>query len=181
MIELDRKEDARGFFARLWCREEFAAQGIAIDIVQASVSHNTQAGTLRGMHFQFPPSREAKVVRCERGCVYDVIVDMRPDSETFTHYYGVTLDDKNRSALYVPAGFAHGFQTLEANTDVVYMMSDFYRPDVSDGVRFDDPAFGIQWPSQVTRIAERDRNYPDFERARYINALAQAVERAKQL
>jgi dTDP-4-dehydrorhamnose 3,5-epimerase len=180
LVEIDRKEDARGFFARLWCREEFAAHGIAIDMVQASVSHNAEAGTVRGMHFQWPPSCEAKLVRCERGRIYDVIVDLRPDSRTFTHHYAVTLDAGERNALYVPPGFAHGFQTLEADTDVVYMMSDFYRPDISDGVRFDDPAFGIRWPSPVTRIAERDRNYPDFERARYVRTLAQAVERVRR-
>jgi dTDP-4-dehydrorhamnose 3,5-epimerase len=173
LVEIDRREDERGFFARLWCREEFAAHGIAIDIVQASVSHNVIAGTLRGMHFQRLPSREAKLVRCERGRVHDVIVDLRPKSATFAQHFAVTLDARSRNALYIPPGFAHGFQTLKDNSDVVYMMSDFYRPDLADGVRFDDPAFGIHWPLPVTCIAERDRSFPDFEPALH---LARAVE-----
>ena len=181
LIEIDRKEDARGFFARLWCREEFEAHGIAIDVVQASVSHNAVAGTLRGMHFQWPPSREAKLVRCERGRVYDVIIDLRPDSPTFTHHFTVTLDGERRNALYIPPGFAHGFQTLEADSDVIYMMSDFHRPDVADGVRFDDPAFGIDWPLPVTRIIERDRNYPNFHQAGYLRKLAQAAQPSQRV
>jgi dTDP-4-dehydrorhamnose 3,5-epimerase len=178
LVEIDRREDQRGFFARLWCRNEFAAHGVASDMVQASMSHNVIAGTLRGMHFQWPPSREAKLVRCEHGRVHDVIVDLRPESATFMQHFAVTLDGHNRSALYIPPGFAHGFQTLQDNTDVVYMMSDFHRPDLADGVRFDDPAFGIRWPSPITCIADRDRSYPNFEPAVYAGRLARAVERA---
>jgi dTDP-4-dehydrorhamnose 3,5-epimerase len=181
LIEIDRKEDTRGFFARLWCREEFEAHGIAIDVVQASVSHNAVAGTLRGMHFQWPPSREAKLVRCERGRVYDVIIDLRPDSPTFTHHFPVTLDGERRNALYIPSGFAHGFQTLAADSDVIYMMSDFHRPDVADGLRFDDPAFGIDWPLPVTRIIERDRNYPNFDQAGYLRKLAQGAQPSQRV
>ena len=181
LIEIDRKEDTRGFFARLWCREEFEAHGIAIDVVQASVSHNAVAGTLRGMHFQWPPSREAKLVRCERGRVYDVIIDLRPDSPTFTHHFTVTLDGERRNALYIPSGFAHGFQTLEADSDVIYMMSDFHRPDVADGLRFDDPAFGIDWPLPVTRIIERDCNYPNFDQAGYLRKLAQGAQPSQRV
>jgi dTDP-4-dehydrorhamnose 3,5-epimerase len=176
LIDVDRKEDDRGFFARLWCREEFAASNIPIEIVQASVSHNIESGTLRGMHFQWPPSSEAKLVRCERGRVYDVIIDLRPDSATFTHHFGVVLDSDHRNALFIPPGFAHGFQTLEANSDVVYMMSDLYRPELAGGVRFDDPAFNIDWPLPVSRIIGRDRSYPDFNRTGYIREFRRHVE-----
>jgi dTDP-4-dehydrorhamnose 3,5-epimerase len=163
VIEIDRSEDARGFFARLWCKEEFKQQGIRMEPVQVSVSHNPAPGTLRGLHFQWPPSTEAKLVRCQRGRIYDVIVDLRPDSPTFTQHVTVNLDDREHNSLYIPPGFAHGFQTLEANTDILYMMSDFYRPDLQDGVRHDDPAFGISWPLPLTSISDRDRDYPDFD------------------
>ena len=177
VIEIDPVEDDRGFFARLWCREEFQQQGIAMDVVQASVSHNTVAGTLRGLHFQWPPSHEAKLVRCERGRIYDVIVDLRPESPTFTRHVAVELDSQSSNALYVPAGFAHGFQTLEADSDVVYMMSDQYQPELADGVRFDDPAFGVDWPLAVSCIAARDSDYPDFDPATYFSRYSQGLER----
>lgn len=164
IVEPERMADERGFFARTWCREEFARQGIDVEIVQASVSHNRRAGTLRGMHFAWPPSREAKLVRCERGAIFDAIVDLRPDSPTFTRHVAVELDQDNRRALYIPPGLAHGFQTLVDDTEVLYMMTDFYRPELADGVRFDDPAFDIRWPRPVTVIVERDRTYPDFSR-----------------
>lgn len=167
MIHIDRMEDERGFFARLWCRKEFDAHGISMDIVQLSLSHNSVCGTLRGLHFQWPPSQEAKLVRCERGSVYDVIVDMRPDSATFARHVATELDSRLHNILYVPPGFAHGFQTLERDSDVVYMMSDYYRPELSDGVRFEDPAFSITWPLPVGCIADRDRDYPDFDRRAY--------------
>lgn len=167
LIEIDRKEDTRGFFARLWCREEFAAHGITIDMVQASVSHNAVAGTLRGMHFQLPPSREAKLVRCERGSVHDVIIDMRPESTTFMRHYAVTLGADRRNALFIPPGVAHGFQTLVADSDVVYMMSDYYRAELQTGVRWNDAAFGIVWPITEVTILPRDAHYPDFEPAAF--------------
>lgn len=167
LIRIDPKADARGFFARLWCREEFQRQGIDMAVAQASLSHNALAGTLRGLHFQWPPSREAKLVRCERGSVYDVIVDLRPDSATFTRHAVFELDSRLHNALYVPSGFAHGFQTLEDDSDLVYMMSDYYRPELSDGVRFDDPEFGISWPLPVRCIDDRDRRYSDFDRHAY--------------
>lgn len=167
IVELERKADERGFFARTWCREEFAREGIAVDVVQASVSHNRLAGTLRGLHFAWPPSREAKLVRCERGRVFDVIVDLRPTSPAFLHHFAVVLEDQRRNALYIPAGVAHGFQTLVDGCDVLYMMTDFYRPDLADGVRFDDPAFAIAWPRPVSSIVERDRSYPTFSAARH--------------
>lgn len=178
LIEIDRNADARGFFARLWCRREFREHHIDMEVVQVSISHNATAGTLRGLHFQWPPSREAKLVRCQRGCIHDVIVDLRPDSPTFTQHAAFELDSQRHNALYVPAGFAHGFQTLEADTDIVYMMSDYYRPDLQDGVRHDDPAFGISWPLPVSSISPRDHDYPDFDPAghaeRYRRALPDA-------
>jgi dTDP-4-dehydrorhamnose 3,5-epimerase len=177
-VELERNSDERGFFARTWCRDEFAREGIAIDMVQASVSHNRQRGTLRGLHFAWPPSREAKLVRCERGQVFDVIVDLRPESPAFLHHVAVTLDDQRRNALYIPAGVAHGFQTLAEDCTVLYMMSDFYRPELADGVRHDDPAFAIVWPLPVTSIIARDRDYPDFDPAAHATRYNAARERA---
>lgn len=164
IVEPERNSDERGFFARTWCRQEFARHGLDIDIVQASISHNRRAGTLRGMHFAWPPSREGKLVRCERGAIFDVIIDLRPDSATFEKHCAVELTGDNHRALYIPPGCAHGFQTLVDDTDVLYMMTDFYEPNLADGVRFDDPAFGISWPLPVTVILERDRTYPDFHR-----------------
>lgn len=168
MLQIDPMEDDRGFFARLWCRQEFIRHGIDVDIVQVSLSHNAVAGTLRGLHFQWPPSRESKLVRCQRGSVFDVIVDLRPDSPTFTRHATFELNSQLNNALYVPPGFAHGFQTLQDNSDLVYMMSDYHRPDLTHGYRFDDSAFGIRWPLPVACIADRDREYPDFDRGNYI-------------
>jgi len=163
LVEIDPMEDSRGFFARLWCKQEFRQYGIDMEVVQASISHNAKPGTLRGLHLQWPPSCEAKMVRCQRGRIYDVIVDLRPDSPTFTHHAVFELDSRKHNSLYIPSGFAHGFQTLEANTDIIYMMSDYYRPVLQDGVRFDDPAFGITWPLPIASISPRDRDYPDFD------------------
>lgn len=157
-----RNEDERGFFARSWCRDEFAAQGVEVDMVQASVSFNRCAGTLRGMHFARPPSVEAKLVRCTRGRLHDVILDLRPASPTYLKHHSLVLDDLRRNALYVPPGVAHGFQTLVDDCEVLYMMTETYRADLADGVRFDDPAFGIEWPLPVMCISERDRTYPSF-------------------
>lgn len=167
-LDIERAEDSRGYFARLWCEREFADHGIAVAFVQASVSHNALAGTLRGMHFQWPPSRESKLVRCERGAIFDAIIDLRPDSATFGMHATFVLDSTRRNALFIPAGFAHGFQTLAPDSDVVYMMSDFHRPDLSDGVRFDDPEFRISWPLPVSCINDRDQNFPDFNPATYV-------------
>jgi dTDP-4-dehydrorhamnose 3,5-epimerase len=160
LVEIERLEDERGFFARTWCRDEFRARGIQVDMVQASVSHNRKAGTLRGLHYALPPSTEAKLVRCARGRVHDVLLDLRRDSPSYRRHMGVTLDAERRNAVYIPHGLAHGFQTLVDDCDVLYMMTDFYRPELAAGVRFDDPAFGIEWPLEVTCIAERDRTYP---------------------
>ncbi len=146
-----------------------------MDLVQVSVSHNALAGTLRGLHFQWPPSVEAKLVRCERGRIYDVIVDLRPDSSTFSKHFAVELDSQSHRSLYVPPGFAHGFQTLLDNSDIVYMMSDYHRPELADGVRYNDPQFGIDWPIQITNSVERDRNYPDFNPQDFSRRFMQAT------
>ncbi len=163
LIELDRIEDERGFFARTFCRDEFAEHGLATEIVQANTAFNRRKGTLRGMHFQAAPHEEAKLVRCTRGAVYDVIVDLRRDSPTFTRWVSVELTVENDTMLYVPEGFAHGYQTLEDETETSYLMSRRYEPSAGRGVRWDDPAFGIEWPDEGDRtMNERDRTWPDF-------------------
>jgi len=155
--------DHRGYFARLWCEREFASHGLNPRLVQCSVSYNTAKGTLRGMHYQADPYPEAKFLRCTRGAVYDVIIDLRPGSHTYLRHFAVELSAANRRMLYVPEGFAHGFQTLEDHSEVIYQMSEFYRSDLSRGVRWNDPAFGIEWPDVEHRIiADRDATYPDY-------------------
>jgi dTDP-4-dehydrorhamnose 3,5-epimerase len=162
IIELERLEDDRGFFARSWCRNEFESYGLNQRLVQCNVSFNKQAGTLRGMHFQAAPHEEAKLVRCTAGAMYDVIVDLRQDSATYLQWVGQRLNASNRRMLYVPEGFAHGFLTLENDTEVFYQMSEFYAPECARGYRYNDPAFGIEWPNDVSVISERDRTYADF-------------------
>lgn len=162
LLELQRKEDARGFFARTWCEQHAMHYGLEPRMVQANVSFNKKRATLRGMHYQIPPSKEAKLVRCTAGAIYDVIIDLRPKSATFLQHLGVILDTDNRRALYIPAGFAHGFQTLADDTEVFYLMSDYHAPQLARGVRWNDPAFGITWPEEVRVIHERDAAYPDF-------------------
>lgn len=154
--------DERGYFARLWCRDEFAARGIRIEMPQASVSFSRSAGTVRGLHFAKAPAREGKLVRCQRGRIFDVLVDLRADSPSYLAHMAVELDAERHHALYVPPGVAHGFQTLVDGCEVHYMMTEPYRPELAAGVRHDDPAFGIAWPLPVSAIAERDRTYPDF-------------------
>jgi dTDP-4-dehydrorhamnose 3,5-epimerase len=163
VIDLERRGDERGFFARAWCAEEFAEQGLSTKLVQANLSFNVHAGTVRGMHFQVDPQAEAKLVRCTRGSIYDVIIDLRPESSTYKRWIGVGLDAENRRALYVPEGFAHGYQTLAPETETFYQVSAFYTPEAEGGVRWDDPAFGIDWPDpQNAFLSEKDRNWPDF-------------------
>lgn len=162
VIEPERREDERGFFARVWCAREFEQHGLNAPAVQSNISFNRKKGTLRGMHYQVPPSREAKLVRCTAGAIYDVIVDLRPNSETRLQHLSVTLSAQEHRSLYIPPGFAHGFQTLTDNTEVFYMMSDFYAPELARGLRWNDPAFGIAWPEDDRIIIERDRSYPDF-------------------
>ncbi len=162
-IHLDEKHDDRGFFARTWCEREFRDHGLNPKIVQCSVSFNERAGTLRGLHYQAEPHAEDKLVRCTRGAIYDVVLDLRPDSSTFTKWVGRELTAVNRHALYVPRGCGHGFITLQDQTEVLYQMSEFYFPESARGVRWNDPAFGIEWPGTTEVISERDRSYEDFE------------------
>jgi dTDP-4-dehydrorhamnose 3,5-epimerase len=162
-IELEQRGDFRGYFARMFCEKEFGALGLETHVAQCSVSYNQRKGTLRGMHYQVSPFEEIKVVRCIRGAVYDVIIDLRRNSPTFKMHFAIELDARNGNALYVPAGFAHGFQTLADDSEVLYQISQCYSADHSRGVRWNDPAFAIPWPEDTRTILERDANYPDFE------------------
>jgi len=162
-IQIEPKADDRGFFARSWCRKEFEAHGLDARTAQCNISFNRRKGTLRGVHYQVPPYSEAKVVRCTHGSIYDVIVDLRPHSPTFKQWTAIVLTAEKRNMAYVPENCAHGFLTLEDETEVFYLMSEFYDAASARGVRFDDPAFGIAWPATVEVISERDRTYPDFE------------------
>ena len=155
IIDLDRKQDERGFFARSWCRDEFAAHNLNHNLVQCNLSFNKKAGTLRGMHYQTPPHEEAKLVRCTAGVLYDVIVDLRPGSRTYLRHFAIELTAENGRALYIPEGLGHGFITLADNTEVFYQMSSFYIPDAQRGVRYNDPAFGMRWPSQYGDLGPR--------------------------
>jgi dTDP-4-dehydrorhamnose 3,5-epimerase len=162
IVDPERNEDFRGFFARTWCCEEAEAKGLNGRVVQCSISFNIHKGTLRGMHYQAAPYEEAKLVRCTMGAVFDVILDLRRKSPAFKKHFHAVLSPENRRMLYVPEGFAHGFQTLLDNTEVSYQMSRVYMPEYSRGVRWNDPAFGIPWPEDTRIIVERDQNYPDF-------------------
>jgi dTDP-4-dehydrorhamnose 3,5-epimerase len=162
IIDVGRVEDERGFFARTWCQREFEAHGLCARVVQCNTSFNKHKGTLRGMHYQAAPYAEAKLVRCTRGAIYDVIIDLRPDSPTLKGWVAAELTEDNRRMLYAPEGFAHGYQTLEDNTEVFYQMSQFYVPEYARGVRWDDPAFKISWPVEKHIISERDQAFPDF-------------------
>jgi dTDP-4-dehydrorhamnose 3,5-epimerase len=165
VIEPELLEDTRGFFARTWCEREFEARGLETRIAQCSTCFNKRKGSLRGMHYQMPPFAETKIVRCTRGSMFDVIVDLRLGSPTFTRHFWVVLTSENRKMLYVPAGFAHGFQTLEDDTEVFYQISEVYSSEHERGVRWNDPAFGIRWPEDDRTIVDRDRTYPDFRPA----------------
>ena len=180
-IEVERKTDERGYFGRIWCRDEFAALGIEVDMIQASVSHNRCAGTLRGLHFTWPPSCEAKLVRCGYGRIFDVLVDLRPYSPTYLSHVGIELDARSYKALYIPQGVAHGFQSLVDESDVVYMMTETYRPEFADGVRYDDSVFGIRWPMPVSMIAERDRTYADFDEGAHRRRFESAASQARRI
>lgn len=159
IVDLERREDERGFFARAFCAREFAEHSLNPQFVNANLSHNTRAGTLRGMHFQRVPHAEVKLVRCVRGAIFDVIVDLRSDSPSYSHWFGVELSADNGRALYIPEGFAHGFQTLEDDSDVLYHVSAFYLPEAEGGVRYNDPSFGIDWPLAVTTISPKDATW----------------------
>ena len=162
-ISIQAIRDERGFFARSWCRSEFEQHGLESALVQCNISFNARKGTLRGMHFQAAPFAEAKLVRCTRGAVYDVVLDLRPESPTFKSWIAVTLTAENRNMVYIPKGCAHGFLTLQDETEVFYQMSEYYNAASARGVRWDDPAFGIAWPDRIEVISDRDRNYPDFK------------------
>jgi len=163
VIDPERLEDERGFFARTWCQREFKAHGLNTELAQCNISYNRRKGTLRGMHYQSAPHAETRLVRCTSGAVYDVIVDLRPQSTTFRCWFPIELTAENRRMLYIPEGLAHGFLTLRDDTEVFYQMSEFYTPEFARGVRWNDPAFGIEWPDKIQVMAERDRLYPDFQ------------------
>jgi dTDP-4-dehydrorhamnose 3,5-epimerase len=160
-IELKSLEDERGFFARSWCQREFSSLGLDTRLAQCNVSYNRQKGTLRGMHYQIPPYAESKLVRCTSGSIYDVIVDVRPGSPTFQKSFGIELSRTNHHMLFIPMGFAHGFLTLEDDTEVFYQMSEFYTPEAARGFRWNDRLFGISWPAPIEVMSDKDRLYPD--------------------
>ncbi len=183
IIELDAINDERGFFARSFCKKEFEKHGLNHNIVQCNISYNKKKGTVRGMHYQTAPHQEAKIVSCTKGSIFDVIIDLRPDSPTYCQWFAIELTapcsplpahssetahssplTANYKMLYIPEGFAHGFQTLEDETVVYYQMSEFYHPECARGVRFNDPAFGIEWPLTINAISEKDMRYPDFKK-----------------
>jgi len=164
-VALEPNIDGRGFFARTWCQKEFSEHGLDSRLVQCSVSYNERKGTLRGLHYQAAPYAEAKLVRCTQGAIYDVIVDLRPQSQTYKDWIAMILEAEKRNMVYVPEGCAHGFLSLEEKTEVFYQMSEFYHPELSRGVRWNDPTFKIEWPAKVEVISERDRSYPDFVEA----------------
>jgi dTDP-4-dehydrorhamnose 3,5-epimerase len=159
--------DVRGFFARTYCAETFARHGLPSRFVQASISYNARRGTVRGMHFQWPPSVEGKLVRCIRGRLFDVLIDLRPDSPTYLRHESLLLDQDNRDAVYIPNGVAHGFQTVADETEILYQMTDVYVPELQSGVRWNDPTFGVRWPLDDIVISDRDAAYPDFEPVEY--------------
>jgi len=173
LARIERNVDERGFFARTFCVREFREAGLPIDAVQASISFNLRRGTIRGMHFQWPPSREGKLIRCVRGGLFDVLLDLRPGSPSYLRHACLELDEDSRDAVFIPHGVAHGFQTLSDTTEVLYQMTDVYAPDLAAGVRWNDPSFAIGWPiSSGVVISERDANYPDFDRRAFEAELA---------
>ena len=159
VIELERREDSRGFFARAFCQKEFADHGLKPLIAQANVAYNFKKGTLRGMHFQFPPAAETKLVRCTRGAILDIVVDLRPESPTYLQNIAVELNEENGRALYVPERFAHGYQTLRDNTETSYQVGEFYAPDYESGLMHNDPRLGLQWPLPVAVISDKDQKF----------------------
>lgn len=174
VVEIEPHHDTRGYFTRTWCAEEFRAHGLPAGLVQSSLSRNSRRATVRGMHTQLPPSREGKLVSCIRGRVRDVIIDLRPASATFLEHFAVDLSADQHNSLYIPPGFLHGFQTLEDDCEVFYQMTDTHAPDLAFGARWNDPAFGIAWPiREGLTMSDRDRDYPDFDRAAYLRDFAE--------
>lgn len=165
VVEIEALRDERGFFARSYCAREFSAHGVDFPVAQCNVSFNDKAGTLRGLHYQAAPHEEAKLVRCTRGALFDVAVDVRLDSPTYRRWYAVELTPDNGRMLFIPGGFAHGFQTLQDGTEISYVMSEFYHPDSARGLRWDDPAFAIDWPLANPIISDKDRSHPLLDRA----------------
>lgn len=159
VVELERREDSRGYFARAFCQKEFKAHGLKPLVAQANIASNPKAGTLRGMHFQYPPAAETKLVRCTRGAIYDIIVDLRPESPTYLQHFGIELNEDNQLALYVPERFAHGYQTLCDKTDTGYLVGEFYTPEEDGGLRHDDPSLKLTWPLPVTAISPKDQAF----------------------
>jgi dTDP-4-dehydrorhamnose 3,5-epimerase len=159
IIDLERREDSRGFFARGFCQHEFTARGLKPVIAQANIAHNISKGTLRGMHFQFPPAAETKLVRCTRGAILDIIVDLRPESPTYLDHVAVELNQDNQRAIYVPERFAHGYQVLADRTDTTYMVGEFYTPASESGLMFNDPKLGLKWPLPVSIVSEKDQKF----------------------
>jgi dTDP-4-dehydrorhamnose 3,5-epimerase len=167
IIEIEKLEDERGFFGRSWCANEMKKHGINVNVLQANISFNKCKGTLRGMHYQVAPHQEAKLVRCSRGSIYDVIIDLRKNSPTFKQWIGVELTQDNYKMLYVPEDFAHGFITLEDNCEISYLMSEFYVPGAGATIRWNDPLFNIKWPFEPIVISEKDKNQPDFYSSKF--------------
>lgn len=162
VVDLELHRDERGFFARSFCEREFAEQGLASRFVQCNLSYNEHRGTLRGMHYNRMPHEEAKLVRCQSGAIYDVVVDIRRESPTLGQWFGVELSQDNRRSLFIPKGLAHGFLTLTPQTEIFYQMSDAYVPGAGLGIRYDDPSIGIEWPEPPKIVSARDKNYPDW-------------------
>lgn len=163
VIDIEKKEDNRGFFARTFCAQEFLSNELDSTFVQANTSFNYKKGTLRGMHFQKSPYEEDKLVRCTKGSIFDVIIDLRKDSPTYKKWFGVELSEENRKSLFVPKGFAHGYMTLEDNSEVTYLVTEFYTPEADSGIKFNDPAFNIEWPMDPVVISEKDANHPTYK------------------
>jgi len=163
IIDLEKKEDERGFFARTWCQKEFAEQGLMTNFVQGNISYSKNKGTLRGMHYQVAPHAEVKLVRCTREAIYDVLLDIRPESPTFKQWLSIEMTAENHRLVYIPEGVAHGFQALAEDTEVVYQMSQFHHPESARGVRWDDPAFRIEWPIRQVILSNQDASFPFFE------------------
>jgi dTDP-4-dehydrorhamnose 3,5-epimerase len=160
IIDLERREDTRGFFARAFCQDEFKAHGLNSVIAQANIASNLKKGTVRGMHFQFPPAAETKLVRCTRGAIMDIIVDLRPESTTYLQWVAVELSEENQRALYVPERFAHGYQTLRDNTDTSYQVGEFYTPEEEGGLMYNDRRLGLDWPMPAIVVSEKDQRFP---------------------
>lgn len=163
IIEVEPMRDNRGFFARAWCQKEFEAHGLITNFVQANVTFSPKKGTLRGLHYQIAPHEEVKLVRCTRGAIYDVIIDLRPESLTYKQWLGTELSAGNRKMIYIPGGFAHGYQIYMGDTEVFYQVGQFYAPEYERGIRWDDPAFGIEWPiASPLLLSEKDKRWPDY-------------------